>query len=154
VGEEAGSSGFRYTSKIHFDELDPLGVLHNMRFGIHVERTVHKFFESQGFYWEAPIEDNPDKFHVVRRFEIDLERPFTGTGDLNVELWLEHFGRTSITYGFACRNGDGTVYATGARTVVKLDPKTFRPADWTEKWRAAHLAVLGPARGQASTAQS
>jgi acyl-CoA thioester hydrolase len=137
---------FRYVSRVFFDELDPMGVLHNSRYSVHVERAVGAFYESQGFRWEASIEDNPDKFHVVRRFEVDLERPYSGTGPLHVDLWLDHFGRTSIRYGFACVADDGQPYASGLRLVVKLDPATFRPVEWTQRWREAHVSALPPAR--------
>lgn len=140
--------GFRYSSVVHFDELDPMGLLHNSRYGVHVERATGAFFESQGFRWEAALADNPDKFHVVRRFEIDLERPCTGIGPLYVDLWLAHFGRTSCSYGFCCRGTQDEVYAHGARTVVKLHPESLRPAEWTARWRSAHLSGLGPVRAR------
>lgn len=133
---------FRFESRVFFDELDPLGVLHNSRYSVHVEHAVTAFYESQGFHWEDAIEDNPDRFHVVRRFEIDMERPFTGTGDLRVELWLEKLGPTSTEYGFACLSAEGELYAQGFRLVVRLDPATLRPTGWTDRWRAAHHCAL------------
>ena len=123
-----------------------MDILHNARYSVHVERAVGAFFESQGFHWEDSIEDNPDRMHVVRRFEIDLQHPFTGTGLLEIELWLEKFRRTSIQYGFACAGGQGKLYTSGSRLVVKLDPATLQPAEWTQKWRTAHLSALPPSR--------
>jgi acyl-CoA thioester hydrolase len=123
-----------------------MGTVHHSRYPVHVERAVGAFYESQGFHWEDKVEDNPDKIQVVRRFEIDLQRPYTGTGTLNVELWLENFGHTSIRYGFACVGEHGEVYATGMRLVVKLDPTTFRPVEWTQRWRDAHVSALPPSR--------
>jgi acyl-CoA thioester hydrolase len=137
---------FRFPSRVHFDELDPMGILHNSRYPVHVERAVAAFFEANGFFWEASIADNPDKFHVVRQFHIDMERPCSGSGPMDVDVWLERLGRSSLTYGFTCQGTDGVVYARGTRTVVKLDPATFRPTDWTDRWREAHLTVLGPQR--------
>lgn len=133
---------FRFDSHVFLDELDPLGVLHNSRYSVHVEHAVAAFFESRGFHWEDSIEDNPDRLHVVRRFEIDMERPFRRTGILRVELWLEKMGQTSMTYGFACLSPDGHVCARGTRLVVKLDPTTRKPAEWTTRFRNAHETAL------------
>ncbi|SER55149.1 acyl-CoA thioesterase [Actinokineospora terrae] len=137
---------FRHASRVFFDELDPMGILHNARYAVHVERATAAFFEANGFTWEASIEDNPDKFHAVRRFEVDLELPYLGTGPLDVDLWLDHLGSTSLRYGFRCVGPQGQSHASGLRSVVKLNPKTFRPEPWTDRWREAHLSVLGPAR--------
>jgi acyl-CoA thioester hydrolase len=137
---------FRYDTRVHFDDLDPVGIMHNSRFVLLAERAVAAFFESNGFFWEAAIEDNPDKFHVVRQLHLDLERPVSGSGPITVELWLHRFGTTSITYAFSFLGPRDQLYATGTRTVVKLDPTTMRPAEWTARWREAHLTGLGPAR--------
>ncbi|WP_160161505.1 SDR family oxidoreductase [Embleya hyalina] len=133
---------FRYGARVHFDELDPMGILHNARYHVHVERAVAAFYESRGFHWADDLAVNPDKFHAVRRVEADFRAPFVGEGTMEVELCLEHLGRTSIRYGFTCRKPDGTLLASGLRTVVKLDPTTFRPTEWTDEWRLAHLTGL------------
>lgn len=140
------ATAYRWTSRVHFDELDPMSILHNARYQIHVERATAAFFESRGFTWAASLEENPDKFHAVRRFEIDLAQPFFGEGPLDVELWLEHLGRTSLRYGFACLGQDGALHASGMRAVVKLDPTTYRPVEWTDRWRKAHRTGLLTAR--------
>ncbi|GAA2133757.1 hotdog domain-containing protein [Kitasatospora kazusensis] len=143
---------FHSTARVHFDELDPMGILHNARYQIHVERALSVFFESAFFgsaFHESTAADpsavlggDPDKFHAVRRFEIDFAQPFRGEGRLRTELWLEHLGRTSTRHGFACLGPDGELHATGARTVVKVDPGNFRPTAWSAAWREAHLTGL------------
>ncbi|MGW1991368.1 acyl-CoA thioesterase [Embleya sp. NPDC001921] len=142
----AASKPFRYAGRVHFDELDPMGILHNARYHVHVERAAAAFYESQGFYWADELDVNPDKFHAVRRVEADFRAPFFGEGRLEVELWLEHLGRTSIRYGFACLAANDVLLASGVRTIVKLDPTSYSPVEWTDKWRMAHLTGLLPAR--------
>ncbi|MGW0334185.1 acyl-CoA thioesterase [Streptomyces sp. NPDC003011] len=137
---------FRNSGRVHFDELDPMGILHNARYQVHAERGVSSFFESQGFRWTDSLEVNPDRFHAVRRFEIDFHLPFAGEGPLDVEVWLERLGRTSISHGFACIGDNGTVHASGMRAIVRLDSATYRPLEWTEGWRKAHLTGLLPER--------
>ncbi|WP_026425274.1 acyl-CoA thioesterase [Actinokineospora inagensis] len=144
--DSAKQGTFRYTSHVFFDELDAMGFLHNTRYAVHVERATARFFEGNGFFWEASIENNPDKFHVVRRFEVDLAAPYAGSGPLDVDLWLDHLGTTSLRYGFRCLGPQGQLHASGLRAVVKLNAETFRPEPWTDRWRATHLSLLGPAR--------
>lgn len=133
---------FRAACPVHFDELDPMGILHNARYQVHVERGLTAFLRGRGFEGPPHLPGNADKFHAVRRFEIEFDRPFRDEGVLTVELWLEHLGRTSTRHGFACLGRDGEIHATGSRTVVKLDPADFRPARWSPAWREAHLEGL------------
>ena len=39
---------FTYLSPVHFDELDPLQMLHNSRFAAHVERAVTAWYAANG----------------------------------------------------------------------------------------------------------
>lgn len=129
---------FVYASEVHFDELDPMGILHNARYAVHVERATSALYESLGFRFEREVADNPDQFHVVRRIELDFHRPFVGTGPLQVRIWVDRLGETSCRYGFACISGDGVEHVTGLRTIVKLDPRSMRPLPWTTRFRESH----------------
>ena len=46
-----GPACFRYDSAVYFDEMDPLGVMHNSRFAVHVERAQSALFEQLGYGW-------------------------------------------------------------------------------------------------------
>ena len=46
-----GPACFRYDSAVFFDEMDPLGVMHNSRFAVHVERAQSALFEQLGYGW-------------------------------------------------------------------------------------------------------
>jgi acyl-CoA thioester hydrolase len=127
---------------VYFDELDPMAMLHNSRYAVHVERATTALFESLGFRWQADVAKNPDQFHVVRRFEVDLRRPFAGDDELDVRLWVRRLGETSCSYAFACLGADGTVHASGQRTIVKLDPSSLRPAPWTARFRDGHRHLI------------
>jgi len=132
---------FVYLSDVHFDELDPMQMLHNARFPAHVERAVIAWYHSLGSSWRRDLAENPDQFHVVRDLHIEYLKPFIGPGRMRIDVWLERMGNTSCVYGFTCSNEAGTVgYARGERTIVKLDPASHRPAPWTEQFRAAHAA--------------
>lgn len=133
---------FSYRTLIHFDELDPMHMLHNSRFAAHVERAVIEYYRSLGRSWEKDVLRNPDQFHVVRDFRIEFLAP-VGPGEIDVQIWVEYLGTTSCVYGFRCMSHDGRIlHAQGARTIVKIDPDTHQPLRWTEAFRAAHRDLL------------
>jgi acyl-CoA thioester hydrolase len=142
----ADALGFVHTAPVHFDELDAMRMLHNARFFVHMERAASAFYRSLGARWEHDVADNPDQFHVVKAQEIEYLVPFMGTGDLRVEMRVEKIGRTSCTLAFRFTSPDAAVtYARGARTIVKLNPATLRPIEWTDRFRNA---LEGLARGR------
>lgn len=136
------SEVFTYSTRIWFDDLDPMRILHNSRYAVHVEHAMTAYFDSIGFPVAERVEDNPDQFHAVREFHIEFVSPFRGPGELIVELWRERLGMTSATYGFRIVHGHGQrVVAQGRRTIVKLDPRTFAPLPWTEEFLDANAAL-------------
>lgn len=133
---------FSYVSRVHFDELDPLQMLHNSRFATHVERAIVSYYETLGRRWEPRVQDNPDQFHVVRDYRIEFLAPVAGPGPLRIDVWVEHIGNTSCVYGFRCTSEDGSiVHARGERTIIKLDPGTHRPLAWTDEFRRGHVGL-------------
>ena len=133
---------FTYVTPIHFDELDAMRMLHNARYPALVERAVAAWFGATGNRWHLDPSDNPDQFHVVRDLHIEFLAPFVGPGLMQIDIWVEEVGTTSCTYGFTCSNEAGTVaYARGERTVVKIDPKSHRPAAWTPAFREQQIAL-------------
>jgi acyl-CoA thioester hydrolase len=138
-------SPFVHRSLVHFDELDPMQMLHNVRLATHVERATIAFYASLGRRWERNVADNPDQFHVVRELQVDFLQPFLGTGEMHVEIWVERLGSSSCVYRFRCASADGRiVYARGRRAIVKVDPDSHRPLPWTPAFRDAHERLLQP----------
>jgi acyl-CoA thioester hydrolase len=122
-------------STVWFDELDMLGVLHNARYAIHVERAMTAFYHS------LPGLDAADDNVVVKQYEIEFLRPFTQEGgELIVEIGLGRLGNTSAVYTFRCLSEaeDGTEieHARGSRTIVKVTRRDLRPAAWSDHLRA------------------
>jgi acyl-CoA thioester hydrolase len=134
---------FTWLSPVHFDELDPMQMLHNSRFPAHVERATAAWFHANGGTWHLDVADNPDQFHVVRELRIEYLNPLLGPGSMRIDIWVEHLGKTSCVYGFLCSSSDGKIpYARGQRTIVKIDPASRRPAPWTETFRSVHAELL------------
>lgn len=126
---------------VYFDDLDALNILHNMRFLLFIERARGELFNAMGFHWQDDLAKNPDKFHVVAEHDIKYKLPFRGEGDLAIVLRVTKLGRTSLAIAARVQSPDGGVlYAEGTTRLVRLDPTTFRPAPWSESFRA----IAGP----------
>ena len=62
---------------------------------------------------------------------------------MRIAIWVERLGTTSCVYGFLCTNEDGTLaHARGDRTIIKLDPKSMRPAPWSDGFREGHAEIV------------
>ena len=130
---------------VHFDDLDAMGILHNARYAVLLERSLTPYWTERGLAYQGGATP-PDLFHAVRQFTISYRAPIATTGPVAVHFWLEHFGTSSAEYAFQFRSVDGgTVHAEGRRAIVRLDPATLRPAPWTEAARAVAATLLRPA---------
>lgn len=131
---------------VHFDDLDAMGILHNARYAVLLERALTPYWAERGVAFRGDVHAAPDVFHAVREFTITYRAPVTGVGPVAVHFWLEHFGTSSARYAFEFRSIDGTVlHADGTRSIVRLDPATLRPTAWTEAARAVAATLLRPA---------
>jgi acyl-CoA thioester hydrolase len=123
-----------HRSTVWFDELDMLGVLHNARYAIHVERAMTAWYHS------VPDPDPSDNFVVVKHYAVEFIKPFTTErGELAVEISLERLGTTSAVFAFRCVSygPDGTEieHAKGTRANVKVSPGELRPVPWSARFR-------------------
>lgn len=123
---------------VYFDDLDALQILHNARYLLLFERTIGSFW-TRAMGWGGVLDEseNPDRYHLVRTNEIEYVRPVTGVGEVRVRIWVEKLGTSSLTFGFRILPMDEDVdHARGSRVVVCVDPKTRRPARWSDSFRA------------------
>jgi len=149
---QAPARRFRFTSAVHYDELDAMNMLHNARYAVHVERAVIAFFHETGSKWEREVSLNPDQFHAVREFRIEFLTPVTDVGPLSIDVWAERVGTSSCTHAFVVTSGDGRIHARGRRSIVKLDSETMRPAPWSDAFRRHNEALLVDAEAGAGAA--
>ena len=140
---------------VHFDDLDAMGIVHNSRYALMLERALTGFWAERGHSFAADSVagatfgrgTTPDVFNAVREFAITYHLPINRTGEVAVHFWLDRLGDTSAVYGFRFASPDlRTVYAEGRRVVVKLDPVAMRPAPWSEDARAVAAVLLAPAQ--------
>jgi acyl-CoA thioester hydrolase len=123
-----------HRSTVWFDELDMVGVLHNARYAIHVERAMTAWYHS------ALDLDPTDSLIVVKHYEIEFLRPFTRVrGELVVEVSLVRLGVTSAVFEFRCLSaapdGSEIEHARGTRAIVKVSPGDLRPTPWSDRYR-------------------
>ncbi|MFC1430113.1 acyl-CoA thioesterase [Streptacidiphilus sp. N1-3] len=128
--------GHLETVQVHFDDLDALGVVHNARYVLLLERALSAFWTERGWTFDPGAADFGDSFFVVREFSITYHAPITRPGTAAVRMWVEHLGSSSVVYGFAITSADGAVlHANGRRVQVKVDPATLRPSPITGRAR-------------------
>jgi len=128
---------------VHFDDLDALGMLHNARYPLLVERAWTELWQEHGVRFDGDWASAGDACNVVKELRISYEAPVTKPGGYGVHLWLDRLGNTGLTYGFRFCSADGSVtYATGTRVLVRLDAGTLRPAPWSEAFRAVGRTLL------------
>ena len=128
---------------VHFDDLDPMGMVHNSRYALLVERALAGFWRRHGHTYHERRPTTPDTFNVVKEFRISHRAPISGIGEVRVHFWLEHLGKSCAVYAYRLLSPDGaSVYADGRRVVVKLDPVTLRPSPWTPEVRAVADGLL------------
>jgi acyl-CoA thioester hydrolase len=132
---------------VYFDDLDAFQILHNARYLLLFERTIGSFWKHLGWGGVLDAQKNPDQFHLVRANTVEYLRPVIGVCDVRVRIWVEKLGRTSLTFGFRILPTDEDAdYATGTRTIVRVDPATHRPVPWTDGFRE----TLAPYRADIS----
>ncbi|MFE6486123.1 acyl-CoA thioesterase [Streptomyces sp. NPDC057757] len=128
---------------VHFDDLDALGLLHNARYPVLVERAWTALWTERGFGFEGDWAAAGDFCNAVKELRISYEAPVNRPGAYAVHLWLERLGTTGLTYGFRFCSGDGALtYAHGTRVLVRLDAGTLRPTPWSDRFRAVGRELL------------
>ncbi len=128
---------------VHFDDLDPVGVMHNARYAIFVERAISSFWAGHGVGFFNGGPSTEDMVAVVAEFSIKFLAPIRSTGPVDVHLWLDSLGETSAVWAFRFLSADGTtVFAEGKRVMVKIDGKTGRPSSWTDEGRRIAATLL------------
>ena len=137
-----GPACFTFDSPVYFDELDALGVMHNSRFAVHVERAQSALFEALGYGWASFDDRHPDLSYVVAALDLDFLAPVTAPGAMRVDVVALALGRTSATWGYRCSTpaapgveGGPVAVAVARRAVVHVPPGGSAPAPWSDAFR-------------------
>ncbi|GAA1616652.1 hotdog domain-containing protein [Nonomuraea maheshkhaliensis] len=128
---------------VHFDELDAMGLLHNSRYALLVERAIGTYWQRLGWVTDKDPSALKGVFMAVREFKVTYHVPIAGPGEVAVHFWMDHMGRTSGVYGFRVVSADrAVVHAEGYRVNVNLDPATLRPKPFSDELRSAAEPLL------------
>ena len=140
-------SPFRSMQRVYFDDLDALGILHNVRYLLFAERARSEWLSQLGFRLLAGTELEPDNAHVVAEHQIRYLAPVRGEQDVLVELAPTRLGGSSlvVTSRVSSRNG-GVVHAAPSTRIVRVDAEHYRPCPWTERFRAVIEPLVVPER--------
>lgn len=134
--------GYVEPTFVHFDDLDSMGMVHNSRYALMLERALTNFWEQHGYTFANGVPTHPDTFVAVVEYSISYKTPVFGTGGILIHIWVERLGNSSVTYGFRALSADrATVHAEGRRVHVRLDQTTGRAAAWADDTRAIYESL-------------
>ncbi len=141
------ADGVHETVQVYFDDLDAMGLLHNSRYAVLVERAIGAYWHRLGWAADPGRSAFRDVLMAVREFKVTYHVPIAEPGEQLVHFWLERMGRTSGVYGFRVLSADrapdqATVHAEGYRVNVNVDPATFRPTPFSDEIREAAAPLL------------
>src|ERR687895_761281 len=134
--------GYLHPTFVYFDDLDSMGMVHNARYAIMVERALTTFWHQRGYTRVNGVPTHPDTVVAVVEYSISYKVPVIGPGDIFIHLWVDRIGTTSVTYGFRAVSADrAVVHAEGHRVHIRLDEETLQKAPWAEETRAIYESL-------------
>ncbi|MEU7588331.1 thioesterase family protein [Micromonospora sp. NPDC049230] len=137
------SYGHLQPVRVQFDDLDPMGILHHANYPRLLEHAIAAYVAPMGLAFGGPKQD---LYHVIREFSIRYDAPIRGYGGVEVHFWTERLGSKSADMGFRFVSTDGkVVHAEGVRKHVHIDPRTMKPAEWSDLARSIHDDLARPA---------
>lgn len=113
---------FRVTRRIEFNETDMAGIVHFASFFHYMEEVEHAFLRSLGTSVYVPEEGGHLSWPRVKS-ACEYRMPVRFEDELDIELYLERLGRTSLEYRHVMSHG-GRLVAEGRITAVYC---RFRP---------------------------
>lgn len=134
------TAGILVRKRVYLDDLDGFGMLHHARYALLFDNAVLDFWLGAGW-----VIDPSESVLVIRDLQLRYHQPVVGLQEVDVHLWVERAGRTSVSYRFEVLSTDHTVrHADGSRVVVNLDPRSLRPAPLTDRMWEIAAPLLGP----------
>lgn len=131
--------------EVHFDDLDAMGVVHNARYAVLLERALSAYWTRRGWPFDPGSSRFAEIFFVVREFSIRYRRPIMGVGPVRIHFWIDELGTSTVDYCFRVESFDGAlIHAEGRRAQTKIDRNTLRPSPLSPAVREACTPLLGP----------
>ena len=134
---------YRSVQRVYFDDLDALGILHNLRYLLLLERARGDLFRHLGVCWGTGGPEVQDNYCVVAEQRIRYLAAVRGEGDVCATLVPTHLGTSSLVINGHVESPDAEIlYAEATARLVRLDPATNRPCPWSDRFRAAMTPLL------------
>ena len=130
---------------VHFDDLDAMGILHNARYAVLLERALTPYWTERGIAFSAAGTAPPTCSTPYASSPSPTTPRSPGSARWRCTSGWS-IGTSSARY--ASNSAHRTAargYADGTRSIVRLDPATLRPTAWTEAARAVATTLLRPA---------
>lgn len=137
---------FVHRTRIWFDELDALGILHHSRFVYHLERAQKAMFARIMGVDTLDPEVAPDIYALVRNLELNYVAPVAGECEVLITLRVSRLRAAGLTTAFSFRSADGgTVHCHGTRTICRMSVATKRPEEWSPLFCERFAPLVSPA---------
>ena len=128
---------------VYFEDMDPLGMLHNSKYINLFERAHTNYWARAGWAYDPVSPRFKEMLFVVKENSVTYHKPILRTGTVHVRMWVDKLGNTSVIYGFQALSEDEAVlHAEGRRVIVRVDPETGRPASIPQEQRDAAGPLL------------
>ena len=125
---------FRSNLKIRFGDIDRAGIVYYPRFMHYFHVSKEEFFISElNIEYHEFIEKHRIGLPTVH-LETDFSKPFRYGDDIEVEVTVKNFGKSSITFGYRVFKKGGTEpHIVGHNVTVCINMDTFEKIeipDW------------------------
>ena len=132
--------------KIRFGDIDRAGIVYYPRFMHYFHVALEEFFGSElGVEYHEMVETHRIGLPTVR-LETDFSRPFSYGDNLEVEVSVQHVGRTSIAFGYRVfKRGESDPRIIGRNVTVCLNMDSFEKVDiptWFRKLLEQQLCLV------------
>ena len=118
---------------VHFDDLDPMGIVHNSRYAVFLERALSDWWAARGHSFTGGRPTTTDAMHAVAEYSISYYAPVRGkwfviSGTMGDQ---EFYERVSFTCGGQLINSWAMIYPKSERRfynrVVEAVARTYSP---------------------------
>jgi acyl-CoA thioester hydrolase len=134
---------FKQTFRVHFDECDPAGVVHNSSYIKYFERSRIAYFRELGLGWN--VEDlGSDYYVVVGENYCRYQAPARFDDELTVYVRFTELKRATVKAEYIYRReSDDTTICKGHAILVKTTPDYKKAAAFNGKLRETVLKFEG-----------
>ena len=118
---------FRSNLKIRFGDIDRAGIVYYPRFMHYFHVALEEFFPSElNIEYHEFIEKHRIGLPTVH-LESDFKKPFSYGDDIEVEVTVQNFGSSSITFGYRVfKKGSTRPHIVGHNVTVCINMDTFK----------------------------